>query len=83
MGIANKSSLYQSARDKRIRETLAASDIDEEAGAEHIRLACAEVRARWSAAEEKKRRRWSHGSRVECRVYSVEHRGYQISYVEK
>ena len=68
MGVASKTSLYQSPRDKQLRESLGDPAVDETADAEHVRKACAEIQRRWSATEERKRRRWSLGPRVEVRA---------------
>lgn len=73
MGAVNHKSLYQSPREKRIGAALAKPDVDEDQAEAYIRETLAEIRARWSATEERKRRRWSCGAEVETRVI---HSGY-------
>lgn len=73
MGAANSKSLYQSPRDKRIGAALSKPDVDEAEAEAYVRETLAEIRLRWSATEERKRRRWSCGAEVETRVI---HSGY-------
>lgn len=70
MGVASKSSLYQSPRDKMLREKLGDPAVDDAAAAEHVAHACEEIQRRWTASEEKKRRRWSLGPSVEVHAFS-------------
>jgi len=70
MGVASKTSLYQSPRDKQLRELLGDPAVDDAAAAEHVRAACAEIQSHWTVSEEKKRRRWSLGPSVEVHAFS-------------